>query len=319
MNLLKSGLLAVLFTMIIIIPVAGAQNIGVFRNSTHVYYQDYNGNGVWDGAVIDRAYNFGMVGDIPASGDWNGDGISKIGVFRPSTHMYYRDYNGNGLWDGAVIDQVSSFGITGDLPVFGDWNLDGRTEIGVFRPSTHMYYRDYNGNGLWDGAVTDRVSSFGITGDLPVSGDWNLDGRTEIGVFRPSTLMYYRDFNGNGLWDGAVIDRVSSFGITGDLPVSGDWNNDGRTEIGVFRPSTHIYYQDYNGNGVLDGAGIDRWYDFGITGDTPVSGKWGVPLQTTYKVYAEVWEASPMLLASAQGFWNNMHSAQHGGITWTDS
>jgi hypothetical protein len=101
--------------------------------------------------------------------------------------------------------------------------VDGRTEIGVFRPSTHLYYRDFNGNGVWDGAAVDRVSTFGITGDIPVSGDWNADGRTEIGVFRPSTHLYYRDFNGNGVWDGAAVDRVSTFGITGDLPVSGKW------------------------------------------------------------------------------------------------
>jgi PKD repeat protein len=100
---------------------------------------------------------------------------------------------------------------------------NGRTEIGVYRPSTHLYYRDFNGNGVWDGAVVDRVSTFGITGDIPVSGDWNADGRTEIGVYRSSTHLYYRDFNGNGIWDGAVVDRVTSFGITGDIPVSGKW------------------------------------------------------------------------------------------------
>ncbi|MCK9593715.1 MAG: lectin like domain-containing protein, partial [Methanoregula sp.] len=81
-----------------------------------------------------------------------GSTVSKIGVFRPSTHLYYRDFNGNGLWDGAVVDRVSTFGITGDLPVSGDWNNDGISEIGVFRPSTHLYYRDFSGNGLWDGA-----------------------------------------------------------------------------------------------------------------------------------------------------------------------
>jgi hypothetical protein len=68
-----------------------------------------------------------------------------------------------------------------------------------------------------------------------------------------------------------VVDRVSTFGITGDIPVSGDWNGDNRSEIGVFRPSTHIYYQDYNGNGVWNGAVIDRAYNFGITGDIPIT------------------------------------------------
>ena len=45
--------------------------IGVFRPSTHIYYQDFNGNGVWNGAVIDRAYNFGITGDSPVSGKWS--------------------------------------------------------------------------------------------------------------------------------------------------------------------------------------------------------------------------------------------------------
>ncbi|MFA5347492.1 MAG: VCBS repeat-containing protein [Methanoregula sp.] len=251
-----------------------SHQIGIFRNSTHIYYQDHNGNGAWNGAVIDRAYNFGITGDIPVSGDWNGDGKTEIGVFRPSTHIYYQDYNGNGAWNGAVIDRAYNFGITGDIPVSGDWNGDGKTEIGVFRPSTHLYYQDHNGNGAWNGAVIDRAYNFGITGDIPVSGDWNGDLRTEIGVYRPSTHIYYQDYNGNGVWNGAVIDRAYNFGITGDIPVSGDWNGDERTEIGVYRPSTHIYYQDYNGNGVWNGAGIDRAYSFGITGDTPVSGRW---------------------------------------------
>ena len=142
----------------------------------------------------------------------------------------------------------------------GDWNNDGTAEIGVFRPSTHLYYQDYNGNGVWNGPVTDRAFNFGITGDIPVSGDWNNDGTDEIGVFRPSTHLYYQDYNGNGVWNGPVTDRAFSFGITGDIPLSGDWNNDGTSEIGVFRPSTHLFYQDYNGNGVWNGPVTDRAY-----------------------------------------------------------
>jgi hypothetical protein len=87
-----------------------------------------------------------------------------------------------------------------------------------------MFYQDYNGNGRWDGAVTDRAYNFGLTGDVPVSGDWNNDGKTDIGVFRPSTHMFYPDYNGNGAWNGAVIDRAYNFGISGDIPVSGKWS-----------------------------------------------------------------------------------------------
>jgi hypothetical protein len=145
----------------------------------------------------------------------------KIGVFRPLTHMFYQDFNGNGGWNGAVIDGTYNFGLTGDIPVSGDWNNEGKTEIGVFRPSTRSFYLDANGNGGWNGAVIDRSYNFGLTGDIPVSGDWNNDGKTEIGVFRPSTRSFYLDANGNGAWNGAVIDRAYNFGLKGDIPVSG--------------------------------------------------------------------------------------------------
>jgi hypothetical protein len=257
-----------------VIPTIIKSGIGVFRPSTHLFYLDYNGNGVWNGASIDKQYNFGITGDMPITGDWNNNGISEIGVFRPSTHLFYLDYNGNGAWNGAAVDRSYNFGITGDIPITGDWNNDSKSEIGVFRNSTHLFYLDYNGNGAWNGAAVDRTYNFGINGDIPITGDWNNDGISEIGVFRPTTHLFYLDYNGNGAWNGAAVDRTYNFGITGDMPISGDWNSDGRTDIGVFRPSTHLFYLDYNGNGAWNGAAVDRTYNFGITGDMPISGKW---------------------------------------------
>ena len=205
----------------------GKAKVGVFRNGT--WYLDYNGNGAWDGCGVDRCYvgSFGQAGDLPAAGDWNGDGKAKVGVFRNGT--WYLDYNGNGLWDGCQQDGgldlclFNSFGQAGDLPAAGDWNGDGKAKVGVFRNGT--WYLDYNGNGLWDGCSVDRcyVGSFGQAGDLPAAGDWNGDGKAKVGVFRNGT--WYLDYNGNGLWDGCSVDRcyVGSFGIQGDLPVAGHW------------------------------------------------------------------------------------------------
>jgi hypothetical protein len=251
-----------------------AAGIGIWRDSTHRFYRDYTRNGVWNGASVDRIDNFGITGDIPLTGDWNNDGITEIGVFRPTTHLFYHDYNGNGVWNGAITDRQYYFGITGDLPFTGDWNNDGIAEIGVFRPSTHLFYLDFSGNGIWDGALTDRLFNFGIPGDKPVSGDWNGDGMAEIGIFRPSTHSFYLDYNGNGVWNGAVIDRSNNFGITGDIPITGDWNADGKTNIGIFRPSANMFYLDFNGNGVWNGAMADLRYNFGVSGDTPVAGEW---------------------------------------------
>ena len=109
------------------LPVAGNWNggvpagVGVFRAGT--WYLDYNGNGQWDGCGVDRCYfgSFGQAGDLPAAGDWNGDGKAKVGVFRNGT--WFLDYNGNGAWDGCSVDRCyfGSFGQQGDLPVAGKW------------------------------------------------------------------------------------------------------------------------------------------------------------------------------------------------------
>ena len=85
-----------------------------------MYYQDYNGNGAWDGAVIDRAYNFGTVGDIGVSGDWNANRITEIGVVR-GNYAWYMDYNGDGVWSGTPADRIYTMGQPGDAFVTGKW------------------------------------------------------------------------------------------------------------------------------------------------------------------------------------------------------
>jgi len=53
--------------------------------------------------------------------------------------------------------------------------------------------------------------------------------------------------------------------------VTGDWNNDNKTEIGVVR-NGNTWLLDASGNGAY-GAG-DLAYAFGKSGDVYVTGKW---------------------------------------------
>jgi hypothetical protein len=156
------------------------------------------------------------------TGDFNGYS-SKIGVFRPSTGQWYIDLDGNKNWSGCGPDACwGIFGSPGDLPVSGDWNGDGITNIGVFRNGA--WYLDANGSGAWDaGDIAISAGKFGSPNDIPITGDWNNTGTTKIGVYRPSTRMWYLD-NGGGVWSGCGIDICSEiFGAPGDLPVGGVW------------------------------------------------------------------------------------------------
>jgi hypothetical protein len=231
-------------------------------------WKDSDGDGIGDNADPDDNNN-----GIPDSAE-NGIAKASIAVFRASTAEWLLDINDNRQWDGKTVDGRYKFGISGDLPVTGDWNNDGVTDIGVFSPTTGEWFLDLNGNHRWDGSAVDGLYLFGKTGDLPVTGDWNDDGVTEIGVFRPSTAEWLLDLNANHQWDGKAVDGRYKFGASGDLPVTGDWNDDGVTEIGVFRPSTAEWLLDLNANDQWNGKAVDGRYKFGASGDLPVTGRW---------------------------------------------
>ncbi|MGH9719360.1 MAG: hypothetical protein ACRD8O_04055 [Bryobacteraceae bacterium] len=65
---------------------------------------------------------FGLPGDVPVVGDWDGRGKTKIGVFRNG--QWILDTNDDGLLDSG--DRVvPAFGTNGDVPVAGNWTGSG--------------------------------------------------------------------------------------------------------------------------------------------------------------------------------------------------
>ncbi len=185
-------------------------------------------------------------------------GPSKIGVFR-NGGLYF-DKNGDGFWTAG--DTTGWFGTTGDLPVAGDWDGNGKDEIAVFRNGG--WYFDKNGDGHW--STGDTMGWFGTTGDLPIAGDWDGNGKDEIAVFRNGGV--YFDKNGDGYW--TTGDTTGWFGATGDLPAAGDWDGNGKDEIAVFRNGG--WYFDKNGDGYWTTGDTTSW--FGATGDLPIAGDW---------------------------------------------
>jgi hypothetical protein len=254
--------------------------IGVYRPSTGEWFLDLNGNGVLESCGIDYCVSsFSSPDGIPVVSDWDGSEVSRLGLFLTDTEEWQLDRNANETWDGCGVDECArNFGQNSDIPVTGKWSAKGNDRIGFFRPNDGRWYLDRNGNEKWNGCSWDRCAYLKVyqAGDLPVTGDWNGKGTTQVGLFRPATGEWFLDFNGNRTWDGCNKDRcLRSFGTAGDLSVSGDWNGTGTSKIGVFRPSTGEWFLDFNGNGQWDGCGIDGCItNFGQAGDIPVTGKW---------------------------------------------
>ncbi len=72
---------------------------------------------------------FGQAGDIPVVGDFNGDGVDQIGVFRGG--KWHLDTNGDLQRDH--IDQVFQLGTDSDQPIVGDFDGDGIDDIAVYQ------------------------------------------------------------------------------------------------------------------------------------------------------------------------------------------
>ncbi len=234
--------------------VIGADTVGVFRPSNGVIFmKNRNTSG-----IADMALNYGLAGDYPVIGDWDGDGDDTIGVYRNGTFLL-RNSNTVGF-----AELNFPFGQAGDQPIAGDWDGDGVDTIGVYRPSTGQFLLRYSNSA----GVPDRSFFLGNVGDVGTAGDWNGDGIDTTGVFRPSSgVIFLKNFNQSGFADVAL-----NYGLPGDKPVVGDWDDDGDTTIGVFRRGTFLL-RNSNTNGFAEIV-----FNLGFPTDMPIAGNWdGLP------------------------------------------
>jgi len=105
---------------------------------------------------------FGLAGDLPVAGDWDGNGVDTIGVFRPGDPGAF--LLTNQLDSSAEI--VFTAGGPDDLPIAGDWLGSERDGVGFFRDSVGMFLSTQLQ------PKVDFFFPFGQPGDLPVAGNW---------------------------------------------------------------------------------------------------------------------------------------------------
>jgi hypothetical protein len=77
-----------------------------------------------------------------------------------------------------------------------------------------------------------------VLGDRPVTGDWNKDKITDVGIYRPGTGTFYLRTQTRA---GVVSRSTVKLGVAGELPVTGDWDGNGTTDLGVWSGSAGTY------------------------------------------------------------------------------
>jgi len=251
---------------------AAGQEFVLFRPSTGQFFRDLNDNGLGDdGSVVTPSFGPAFAGVL---GDWDRDGDDDMAAFNPRGPVgpylgnWAIDLNGNAAFGAGETPNATttemSFDRLRSIPMAGDWDSDGDIDPGVYNQTTGTWTLDVLGAldtaGLPHG---DRIVSFaegsiqfGAQGEVPVVGDWDGNGRTNIGVFNRSTAEWALDTTPDrrqNPWETRI-----RFGFTGALPVVGDWNGDGQTDLAIFRPDVTprtqggLWSIDFNGNRQID-------------------------------------------------------------------
>lgn len=129
--------------------------------------------------------------------------------------------------------------------------------------------------------AADRTVRFGPAGRgwLPVTGDWNGDGRTTIGLYDPGTSSFRLK---NALAGGAADILVTVVSPSpGALPLAGDWDGDGRDSIGLYDPATSTFHLKNS----LTNGGFEISFVFGA-GGLPIAGDWDGDGRDTVGLYS---------------------------------
>jgi len=233
--------------------------VGSTGNSTgpHLHYeqrQDGQDVEAWFGGVpftYGATQASGNCVDLPLAGNLLGDRTAELVVYRRAPRSLFL------VQRPGREPKTMRLGTATDEPVLGDWDGNGKANLGVWSPA----------EGLFTMRVGKRATTtlaLGAGSDQPVAGDWDGDGVWEVGVRSPAT----------GAWtlrgaDGSV--RTVSLGDAADLPVTGDWDGDGTTDVGVFDPTTATFtLRRVDAEGLTWTAEVQ----FGQPGDLPVTGDW---------------------------------------------
>jgi uncharacterized delta-60 repeat protein len=186
---------------------------------------------------------WGISGDIPVGGDYDGDTVTDLTVFRPSEGNWYFFQSSN------KQSATAKWGTNGDKPVPADYDYDGKTDLAIYRPSTGTWWINRSSDNSY------FTIPFGIASDIPLTGDFDGDGRADFTVYRASEGNWYQLLTKEGF-------RVVRFGLPTDIPVPGDYDGDGRHDVAVFRNGLWYLLQS------TEGFKVVQW---GNATDTPVA------------------------------------------------
>ncbi len=218
---------------------------------------------------------FGLSGDQAVNRDYDGDGITDIAIFRrgaaPGAQAFWWIRRSSSPANFAVVPfgtTGATDGSTGDTPIPGDYDGDGKFDIAVYRfgglspNNTYIILRSSN--------LAVSYQAFGnFQTDYILPGDYDGDGKYDLAIARTgaagtSPLVWWVNNSSTG------ANSIRTFGISSDLPVQGDYDGDARTDLAIYRRGATATAQSnfWVFNSFTNAASVLPW---GLGADFPVA------------------------------------------------
>ncbi|MBF8191785.1 N-acetylmuramoyl-L-alanine amidase [Nonomuraea sp. K274] len=211
---------------------------------------------------------FAVSGEVPAVGDFDGDGKDDIVTFTRGTNADVFVALSTGTSFGTAGRWHDFFAPGVEFPAVGDVDGDGKDDLIVFtQGSTADVYVALSTGTSFAPAV--KVHDwFAPAGEQPRVGDFDGDGKADIAAFTGGTGadVFVALSDGSGFGGARVWNEF--FAPAGEFPYTGDYDGDGKDDIVTFtRGATNDVYVSLSSGTAFAGGG--KWHDFfGMNGET---------------------------------------------------
>ncbi|MFF3285687.1 DUF2961 domain-containing protein [Streptomyces sp. NPDC003023] len=212
--------------------------------------------------------HFAVGGEIPAVGDFDGDGRDDIATFTRGTDadVYVALSTGSGF--AASRKWHDRFAQGGEIPAVGDFDGDGRDDIATFtRGESAEVYVALSSGSVFRQDGWRWHDDFAVGGEIPAVGDFDGDGRDDIVAFTGGDA---RDVHVS-LSDGRrFVQRAwkwhDDFLAGTQIAGVGDFDGDGRADVIAYSRGTEGGVYVARSEGGRFGA-VGLWHDHFALGE----------------------------------------------------
>jgi hypothetical protein len=183
-------------------------------------------------------------------GDFNGDGLSDVFIYRPSDGLFAKWYAHpyiEALLAPDFVYQEVRVTIPNAEIYLGDFNGDGLTDVFIYRRSDGAFAKWYSTADIGPAFLYQELR-YGPTNATIVTGDFNGDGLTDVLLYQPaygSGGRFQKWYSTPGI--GPDFDRMAARTTIGNATVvTGDFNGDGLTDVFIYRPLDGVFAKWYS-------------------------------------------------------------------------